>query len=232
MGLTGYYRRFIPNYATIAAGITDLLRKPTFSWTAGATISFHKLKEAMASLVTLTLPDFTDSFEVTTDASNIAIGTVLSQKDHPIAFFSKRLCSRMQVASAYIRELFAIIEAVKKWRQYLIARRFQIFTDQRSLKHLLSQVVQMLEQYKWATKLLGYDFEIIYKPDKENIVADALSRIDQPHILALSATDPSWISDLRSFYNTTDGKNLVQKILNKSTGSDTFHVHNGLLYHH
>lgn len=138
----------------------------------------------------------------------------------------------MQVASAYIRELFAIIEAVKKWRQYLIARRFQIFTDQRSLKHLLSQVVQMLEQYKWATKLLGYDFEIIYKPDKENIVADALSRIDQPHILALSATDPSWISDLRSFYNTTDGKNLVQKILNKSTGSDTFHVHNGLLYHH
>lgn len=144
----------------------------------------------MAKLATLTLPDFTKSFEVTTDASNIAIGVVLSQEDRPITFFSKRLCPRMQASSAYVQELFSITESVKKWRQYLIGKKFRIFTDQRSLKHLLSQVVQTPEQYKWATKLLGYDFEIIYKPGKENIVADALSRIDQPQLLTLYATKP------------------------------------------
>lgn len=62
----------------------------------------------MAQLITLTLPDFTLPFEVTTDASNIAIGAVLSQNDKPIVFFSKSFCQRMQVASTYVWELFAI----------------------------------------------------------------------------------------------------------------------------
>lgn len=145
MGLTGYYRRFVQSYATIAAGLTDLLRNTTFEWTAHATTSFHQLKAAMSSLITLALPNFMNPFEVTTDASNISIGVVLSQDDHPIAFFSKRFCPRMQVASAYVRELFAITEAIKKWRQYFIGRKFHIYTDQRSLKHLLSQVVQTPE---------------------------------------------------------------------------------------
>lgn len=231
LGLTGYYMRFFPKYATIAAGLTDILRKSTFAWTPEAAHSFEQLKTAMAKLATLTLPDFTKSFEVTTDASNIAIGVVLSQEDRPITFFSKRLCPRMQASSAYVQELFFITESVKKWRQYLIGKKFRIFTDQRSLKHLLSQVVQTPEQYKWATKLLGYDFEIIYKPGKENIVADALSRIDQPQLLTLYATKLGWLADLRSFYTTTVGKALIHTLLSKTTGSNEFHIHDGLLYH-
>ncbi|KAL4592325.1 hypothetical protein LXL04_005316 [Taraxacum kok-saghyz] len=181
LGLTGYYRRFVPKYATIAAGLTDILRKPAFVWTPEAATSFANLKTAMTTLATLTLPDFTVPFNVTTDTSTIAIGAV---------------------ASAYVREMFAITEAVKKWRQYLIGRKFTIFTDQRSLKHLLTQVVQTPELYKWATKLIGYDFEILYKPGKENLVADALSCIEQPKLLAISAIDPMWLKELRAYYTT------------------------------
>lgn len=78
----------------------------------------------MTSIVTLTLLNFEATFDITTDASNVAIDAVLSQNDRPIAFYSKKMCLTMQASSAYVRELFAITEAVKKWRQYLLGRRF------------------------------------------------------------------------------------------------------------
>jgi len=118
----------------------------------------------MVSLPILALPDFLKDFDVTTDASGTTIGTVLSQGSQPLAFFSKKLCPRMQMASAYDREMLAIIEAVKKWRQYLLGRHFRVYTDHKSLKNLLSLTIQTLPQQKWLTKLLGYDFEILYKP--------------------------------------------------------------------
>ncbi|XP_076933766.1 uncharacterized protein LOC143599774 [Bidens hawaiensis] len=117
LGLTGYYRRFVRNYAQIATPLMDIMKLPSFRWTEQSEAVFKDLKAAMVSLVTLTLPNFTHPFEVTTDASNIAIGAVLSQADHPIAFFSKKMCPRMQAASAYVRELYAVTEAVKKWSQ-------------------------------------------------------------------------------------------------------------------
>lgn len=143
LGLTGYYRCFVQSYATIASGLFDILWNPSFAWTSEANTTFQSLKAAMTTLVTLTLPNFTKPFEVTTDASAIAIGVVLSREDKPIAFFNKCFCPCMQVASTYVRELSAITEAVKKWHQYLIGCKFLIFTDQHSLKHLLSQVVQI-----------------------------------------------------------------------------------------
>ncbi|KAJ0895862.1 putative nucleotidyltransferase, Ribonuclease H [Helianthus annuus] len=230
LGLTGYYRRFVRNYAQIAAPLTDILKLPSFKWSNHSEAAFKALKSAMISLVTLTLPNFSKPFDVTTDASNVAIGAVLSQEDRPIAFFSKKMCPRMQVASAYVRELYAVTEAVKKWRQYLLGRKFNIFTDQRSLKHLLSQVVQTPEQYKWATKLIGYDFEIHYKPGKENRVADALSRINTPQVMAISFTNPKWVHDLKNFYASPDGRVLIHKCMAKSTGSQ-FMMKDGVLYY-
>lgn len=113
LGLSGFYRKFIKHYATLAAPLTDLLRVNKFTWTNEATRAFTELKAQIASTPKLHLPDFTHPFQVETDASSIAIGATLQQQGKPLAFFSKKMCARMQHAPTYVRELFAVTEAGK-----------------------------------------------------------------------------------------------------------------------
>ncbi|XP_035836073.1 uncharacterized protein LOC118484192 [Helianthus annuus] len=231
LGLTGYYRRFVPHYARIASPLTDLLKKPEFTWTPDANQAFIELKTHMKELVTLALPDFSQPFDVTTDASGVAIGAVLSQNCKPIAFFSKKLCPTMQGHSTYTKELYAITEAIKKWRQYLLGRRFRIFTDHHSLKHVLTQTIQTPEQQKWVTKLMGYDFEIHFKPGKENTVADALSRVQIPVMLALSHPTATWLNEVRSYYQTDPvGLQLVADITADQVAFPHHSFRDGLVY--
>lgn len=89
--------------------------------------------------------NFSLPFTIETDASGSAMGVVLLQLEHPIAYFSKVFCPRLQRASAYIRELHAITSSVRKWRHYLLGTSFTILTDHRSLKDLMSQVIQTPE---------------------------------------------------------------------------------------
>ncbi|KAL0430576.1 UNVERIFIED_CONTAM: Retrovirus-related Pol polyprotein from transposon [Sesamum radiatum] len=154
LGLTGYYRRFVHQYASIASPHTNLLRDTSFIWTPAADSAFHALKQVMPTVPTLQLPDFSLPFKVTTDASQSAVGAVLSQLQRPIAFFSKKMSPKMQSSSTYEREIYAITEAVHKWRHYLLGRRFHIYIDQKSLRGLLNQTIQTPAQHKWLTKLL------------------------------------------------------------------------------
>ncbi|KAI3742689.1 hypothetical protein L1987_60382 [Smallanthus sonchifolius] len=144
----------------------------------------------------LRLPDFSKPFIVETDASGTGIGAVLSQDKHPLAYFSKKLCPRMQQASTYHREMYAITQAISKGRQYLLGHKFTIITDQQSLKRLQDQDIQTPEQQKWLGKLLGFDFEIVYRPGTQNGAADALSRAPSDHLMALSAPVPSILQEL------------------------------------
>ncbi|WVY94508.1 hypothetical protein V8G54_033596 [Vigna mungo] len=170
LGLTGYYRRFIRQYASIAEPLTNLLKKDCFIWTDEATQAFDTLKAAVTQAPVLILPDFSIPFVLETDALGSAIGAILIQNKHPIAYFSKKLNPRLQRQSAYAREFFAITEVVAKFRHYLLGHKFVIRTDQRSLRSLTEQAIQTPEQQKWLHKLLGYDFMIEYKSGKDNVV--------------------------------------------------------------
>ncbi|KAJ1700964.1 hypothetical protein LUZ63_000743 [Rhynchospora breviuscula] len=179
LGLTGYYRRFIRHYASIAAPLTDLLTKEGFKWSDHATQAFTMLKSAMTSAPVLALPDFSSQFVLETDASGVGIGVVLMQHSHPIAFYSQKLSKTMQGKSTYVRELFAVQSAVAKWRQYLLGNNFIIRTDHRSLQNMLKQTIQTPEQQQFLSKLVGYSYSIEYKSGPSNDVADALSRVPE-----------------------------------------------------
>ena len=124
LGLSSFYRKFIKNYATLAAPLTDLLKFNKFTWNTNASWAFTELKNQIATTPHLHLPNWDQPFQVETDASSIAIGAVLQQSGKPLAFFSKKMCSKMQQDPTYVRELYAVTEAVKKWRQYLVGQKF------------------------------------------------------------------------------------------------------------
>jgi hypothetical protein len=148
----------------------------------------------------LKLPDFNKSFSVETDALGTGIGAILSQDKHPIAFYSQKLCPQMQHASAHQREMLTSTQAISKCRQYLLGQKFVIITDQQSLKNLRDQIIQTPDQHKWFEKLLGYDFDILYRPGKLNSVADALYRLPASSFMAISSQAPSfWLTSALLF---------------------------------
>jgi len=103
----------VRQYATLVAPLTDLLRSSKFTWNTDAAVAFTELKAKITTASVLILPDFTKTFVVETDALAGAIGAVLSQEGHPLAFFSKKRCPRMQAASTYVREMYADTESIK-----------------------------------------------------------------------------------------------------------------------
>jgi hypothetical protein len=121
------------------------------------------------------VPNFDKKFILETDASGKGIGAILMQEGRPVAYISQTLSDRAQKKSVYERELMTIVLALQKMETLFIGRHFKVHSDQKSLRFLTEQRIMGEEQQKWISKLLGYAFEIKYKPCKENSAADALS---------------------------------------------------------
>lgn len=182
LGLVGYYRKFIKDFAKVTQPMTDCLKKKNnINIDDKYIASFQKCKELLTNAPLLQYPDFQRPFVLTTDASNVALGAVLSQgtigSDKPIAYASRSLNETERRYSTIEKELLAIIYAVKHFRPYLYGNKFYIYTDHRPLAWLYSLKEPNSKLTRWRLRLQEYNFEIIYKKGKQNTNADALSRI-------------------------------------------------------
>lgn len=182
LGLTGYYRRFIPNFSKLTKPLTSLLKKDVpFIWGESQQMAFEQCKQLLINPPILQYPDFTKEFILTTDASMSAIGAILSQgeigKDLPISYASRTLNKAESNYSTIERELLAIVWAVKHFRPYLFGRRFKIVTDHKPLTWLFSIKDPGSRLVRWRLKLEEFEYEVVYKAGKNNTNADALSRL-------------------------------------------------------
>lgn len=177
-----YYRRFVKGFADIAKNLNSLLKKnATFEWNEKCQDSFDTLREKLINPPILQYPDFDKTFILTTDASNYALGAVLSQgkvgTDLPISYASKSLAKHDLNKPIIEKELLAIHWGITFFRPYLYGRKFIVITDHRPLVSLFSHKNPSSKMTRIRLDLCDYDFEIIYKKGKMNTNADALSRI-------------------------------------------------------
>ncbi|KAF1334741.1 Retroelement pol polyprotein, partial [Globisporangium splendens] len=181
LGLAGYYRRFICDFARIALPLHRLIKKDAkWTWSSEHDHAFRALKLALQQAPTLRLPDFDRRFTVTTDASGYCMGGVLSQKidgfDAPITFYSKKFGQYEEKWPAHEKELLAIKFALSKWRHYLHGRQFDVFTDNSACRWMLHHPEVTPKLARMLTFFSQFDFVLHHVKGSTNVVADALSR--------------------------------------------------------
>ncbi|GJX20720.1 putative reverse transcriptase domain-containing protein, partial [Tanacetum coccineum] len=177
LGLAGYYRRFIEGFSKIAKPMTKLTQKKVkFDWGDKAETAFQLIKHKLCSAPILALPEGNEDFIVYCDASIKGLGAVLMQREKVIAYASRQLKIHEKNYTTHDLELGAVVFALKIWRHYLYGTKCTVFTDHKSLQHILDQKELNMRQRRWLELLSDYDCEIRYHPGKANVVADALSR--------------------------------------------------------
>ncbi|GJX38275.1 putative nucleotidyltransferase, ribonuclease H [Tanacetum coccineum] len=177
LGLAGYYRRFIKDFSKIAKPLTELTQKnKKYIWGEDQESAFQLLKQKLYEAPILALPEGNDDFVVYCDASHQGLGAVLMQREKVIAYASRQLKPHEENYTTHDLELGAVVFALKIWRHYLYGTKCTVFTDHKSLQHILDQKELNMRQRRWLELLADYDCEIRYHPGKANVVADALSR--------------------------------------------------------
>lgn len=245
LGLTNYYRKFIKDYAKIANPLYELTRKTArgYQWSSSCQESFETLKQKLVNPPVLVYPDFRVPFIVHTDASESAIGGILSQnqegRERVIAYWSRQLQKSERNYSTIEREALAVISAVKEFYPYLYGFNFTLVTDHNPLTTLkaLKDVGGRLA--RWMLFLQQFSFEFQYKPGSQHTNADCMSRIpplQKPQVAAVtSQADPFTITDIKEAQSQdktiTDAMNALRKgkLPSNFPESDRFVIKDGLL---
>jgi transposase InsO family protein len=231
LGTATWYRRFVPQFSTIAGPLNKLTSNkkggPPFKWTPEADAAFHKLKECLVSAPVLSCPDYDKPFEVHTDASNYGVGAMLTQtidgKEHPIAYMSKSLSAAERNYSITERETLAVIIALEHWRCYLEnGKPFTVITDHSALTWFLSISNPTGRLARWGVRLSAFDLKLKHRRGVDNVIPDALSR----------AVPVSAVNLSNSYSNTTDAwyKNIYNSCLTKPQNFPNFLIKNDSLY--
>ena len=215
LGSINFYHRFLPKIAkTLAplhALITQRKRKSKLpvKWTPEAEHAFHDAKTALANAVTLEFPKKSAQLDITTDASDTAIGCVLQQtvngQTTPLAFFSQKLSPTERRYSAFGRELLAIYRSIRHFKHYVEGRHFTVYTDHQALTRAIDAKTDRHSprESRQLSYIAQFTTDIRYTPGLRNIVADYLSRLNgirelshTPDTSVLTNHDPeTWLED-------------------------------------
>ncbi|GJZ33094.1 putative reverse transcriptase domain-containing protein [Tanacetum coccineum] len=188
LGLAGYYRRFIEGFSKIAKSMMKLTQKGIkFDWGEKEENAFQLIKQKLCSAPILALPEGSEDFVVYCDASHKGLGVVLMQREKVIAYASRQLKVHEKNYTTHDLELGSVVFALKIWRHYLYGTKCTVFTDHKSLQHILDQKELNMRQRRWLELLSDYDCDIRYHPGKANVVADALSRKERIEPLRVRA---------------------------------------------
>ena len=187
LGLASYFRKFVRNFAEIAAPLFRLTQKDTkFEWTDEAQSAFDRLKQALSNAPVVSFPRFSADagrFRLDTDASDFGIGATLFQEqdgeDRVIAYASQKLSKSQRNYSTTRKELLACVVFTQHFRHYLIGKRFELRTDHASLRWLLTFKNPTGILARWFEILSAFDFDIVFRPGVENVPADVMSRCPQ-----------------------------------------------------
>nr|GEU30859.1 putative reverse transcriptase domain-containing protein [Tanacetum cinerariifolium] len=180
LGLAGYYQRFIEGFLKIAKPMTKLTQKKVmFDWGDKQEAAFQLLKQKLYSAPILALPKGAEDFIAYCDALHKGLGTILMQREKVISYASRQLKIHKKNYTTQDLELGAVVFALKIWRHYLYETKYNVFTNHKSLQHILDQKDLNIRQRHWLEFLNDYNCEIRYHPGKENVTANALSKKEQ-----------------------------------------------------
>lgn len=234
LGLSGYFRRFIVNYALIAAPLTDLLKKDVkWSWGEIQETAFKKIKSLLVDRPVLALYNHAAETQLHTDASKDGLAGILLQANsegvfQPVSYFSRKTNVEEQKFHSYDLETLAVIASLNRFRVYLIGIPFKILTDCNALRSTLVKRDLIPRIARWWMQLQEYDCTIEYRPGSRMSHVDALSRnpVDtvetEPStcldVLAIENGEQDWISTVQS------ADDEIKKIKEMLSDPDSEHI--------
>jgi transposase InsO family protein len=206
LGLTSFFRKYIPNFAQLAKPLTMLTCKGAdFVWESRQDRAFQELKARLTERPLLAIYSVDAETEVHTDASKTGLGGILFQKQEgnwkPIAYFSRQTTKEEQRYHSYELETLAVVQTLKKFRTYLIGIKFRVVTDCNALRTAFTKKDILPRVGRWWLTLQEFDFEVVYRPGAKMLHVDALSRnpVEKPvglediDVFTINVSEDDWV---------------------------------------